>query len=208
MKSNVNTDRIVKPELIVPGMGVPPAVALVNPKYAHNAATVLRNCAAYGMNQLWITGDRVIEEWSRQGRLHREERMRAYKKVSVFHGDYFFDAFENAVPVAVEIRESAENLAYFEHPDNALYVFGPEDGSLGKQYLRHCHHVIVLPTDEDMCVNLGVAVGNVLLHRRIQRQLAGKDPIRPPITSAENKRGWANADDELNWDGAELITSP
>jgi hypothetical protein len=31
-------------------------------------------------------------------------------------------------PVAVELRPDAESLVTFEHPEEALYVFGPEDG--------------------------------------------------------------------------------
>ena len=43
--------------------------------------------------------------------------------------DRFLDAFGDAVPVAVELRRNAESLIEFDDPDNALYVFGPEDGA-------------------------------------------------------------------------------
>jgi hypothetical protein len=39
------------------------------------------------------------------------------------------------VPVAVELRRNAEPFIEFEHPERALYVFGPEDGSLGRAVL-------------------------------------------------------------------------
>ena len=35
-----------------------------------------------------------------------------------------------AVPVAVELVPGAEDITWFEHPENAAYVFGPEDGTL------------------------------------------------------------------------------
>ena len=56
-------------------------------------------------------------------------------EVEVRHSDQFFDAFEEAVPVAVELRRNAESLIDFVHPEHALYVFGPEDGSLGRATL-------------------------------------------------------------------------
>ena len=35
--------------------------------------------------------------------------MRGYKEVEVRQGDQFFDVFEDAVPVAVELRRNAES---------------------------------------------------------------------------------------------------
>ena len=68
--------------------------------------------------------------------------MRGYKEVEVRHADQFFDAFEEAVPVAVELRRNAESLIDFVHPEQALYVFGPEDGSLGRATLAQCHRFL------------------------------------------------------------------
>jgi hypothetical protein len=73
---------------------------------------------------------------AKRQRLPREERMRGYKEVEVRQWDQFFDAFEDAVPVAVEMRRNAESLIDFVHPEYALYVFGPEDGSLGRATLN------------------------------------------------------------------------
>jgi hypothetical protein len=48
--------------------------------------------------------------------------------------------------VAVELRRNAESLIDFVHPEHALYVFGPEDGSLGRATLAQCHRFLVIPT--------------------------------------------------------------
>lgn len=64
--------------------------------------------------------------------------MRGYQEVEIRQADYFFDAFAGAVPVAVELRRNAESLIDFEHPERALYVFGPEDGSLDRAVLAQC----------------------------------------------------------------------
>ena len=85
----------------------------------------------------------------------------------VRHADQFFDAFEEAVPVAVELRRNAESLIDFVHPEHALYVFGPEDGSLGRATLAQCHRFLVIPTRH--CANLSAAVYTVLYDRHAKR---------------------------------------
>jgi tRNA(Leu) C34 or U34 (ribose-2'-O)-methylase TrmL len=49
----------------------------------------------------------------------------------------------------------------------ALYVFGPEDGSLGRATLAQCHRFLVIPTRH--CVNLSAAVYTVLYDRHAKR---------------------------------------
>jgi hypothetical protein len=106
------------------GDGFTPAVALVNPKFPHNVGAAVRAASCYGVRQVWFSGDRVRLDGAKRQRLPREERMRGYKQVAVRHADQFFDAFEEAVPVAVELRRNAESLIDFVHPEHALYVFG------------------------------------------------------------------------------------
>lgn len=150
-----------------PKIGVCPSIALINPKYPHNVGSALRIASCYGMKQLWFTGDRVTKALDGKKRLPREERMRGYKNVDLIQYDYFIDQFEQGViPVAIEVRENAEPLYNFEHPENALYIFGPEDGSIPSTYLRHCHRFIIIPTRH--CLNLAMAVGTVLYDRTLK----------------------------------------
>jgi len=123
--------------------------------------------------------------------LPREERMKGYKDVELRQFDYIFDEFEGiATPVAIELRQNAELLPQFEHPENALYVFGPEDGSIPQTYLRHCHRFVVIPTH--YCVNLAAAVYLVLYDRLIKRQLAGLDPVLPIGDLLKEQRGYVD----------------
>jgi tRNA(Leu) C34 or U34 (ribose-2'-O)-methylase TrmL len=92
------------------GDGVTPAIALVDPKYPHNAGAAVRAASCYGVRQVWFSGDRVRLDGAKRQRLPREERM----------------------------RRNAESLIDFEHPEHALYVFGPEDGSLDRAVLTRC----------------------------------------------------------------------
>src|SRR5687767_883414 len=99
-----------------------PAVVLINPKYAHNVGAAVRAASCYGVSQVYFTGDRVATEIQARKRLPREERMRGYGEVDLINFDYPFDVFpKEAVPVAVELRPSAELLPIFEHPDKAIY---------------------------------------------------------------------------------------
>jgi tRNA(Leu) C34 or U34 (ribose-2'-O)-methylase TrmL len=154
------------------GDGVAPAIALIDPKYPHNVGAAVRAASCYGVRQVWFTGDRVSLVGASRLRLPREERMRGYQEVEVRHYDRIFDAFDQgAVPVAVELRDRAESLIEFGHPDRALYVFGPEDSSLGRSVLGNCHRFVTIPTRH--CTNLAAAVYTVLYDRHAKRVRAG-----------------------------------
>lgn len=164
-------------------MGRTPAIVLVDPKYPHNVGGAFRAAAAFGVEQLWYTGDRAEAGWRDEGRLPREERLSRYAHVDLFKGSgRFLQQFpRSAVIVGVEVHPSAEVLAYFEHPENAVYVFGPEDGSLPKGIRTACHRFVIIPSDVPL--NLYSAVTSVLVHRRVTRQVAGLEPIRRPYAT-------------------------
>lgn len=151
-----------------PKHGKVPAVVLTNPKFSHNVGTAQRACSCFGIEQLWWTGNRVKLEVENGQRLPREERMRGFKDVTLINFDRPFDQFpKGTVPVAIEIRKNSEYLTSFEHPDNAIYVFGPEDGSIPKVFLPFCHRFVIIPTRH--CLNLAAAV-NIVLYDRMQKR--------------------------------------
>ncbi len=156
--------------------GETPSVLLIDPKYAHNVGAVVRAASCYGIRQVWFTGERVTLEIKARKRAPREERMRGYKDVQLINADYPFDAFgRGIVPVAVEIRPGAEPLPLFEHPENALYVFGPEDSSIPPAILRHCHRFVIIPSRH--CLNLAASVYTVIYDRMVKRYMAGLDEL-------------------------------
>ena len=175
-------------------IGVPPAIALFNPKFPRNLGAVLRAASCFGIEQVWFSGDRInLDE---EKRLPREERMKGYDSTQLIQYDYFFDQFENVTPVAVEITPTSEILTTFDHPDDALYVFGPEDGSIPSHVLQHCHRFVTIPTLH--CTNLAAAVYIVMYDRHMKRQLAGKEPIVPASEVLNESRGMTSfCDKEL-----------
>lgn len=142
------------------------AVALVNPKYPHTVGAAVWAASRFGVEQVWFTGNRVSMISSKGYCLSSTD-------VSLLQNDYFFDQYTKGdiVPVAVELRKNREMLPremlpYFVHPDNAIYLFGPEDGSLSHVHLQHCHRFVVIPIRH--CANLAAAVYMVLYDRMMK----------------------------------------
>lgn len=168
-------------------VGETPAIALINPKFPHNVGAAVRAASCFGARQVWWTGERVRLDAKK--RLPREERMKGYRDVEMVHFEHIFEQFPDVTPVAIELRPGSESLPQFEHPKNALYVFGPEDGSIPQVVLQHCHRFVVIPTRH--CVNLSAAVYLVLYDR-----LAKIDPYATiGDTLNENRRMFASCDD-------------
>lgn len=162
------------------------AVVLINPKTPYNVGSVIRACSIYGVPTLRWTGRRITTAEGRRyagthlrgnkPRLPREERMKDYTNV-----DWRETASEDVVgsfaaqgltPVAVEVRDQAEQLDAFEHPDDAVYVFGPEDGSIPRGVLTVCHRFVVIPTVTRTPLNLAAAVNVVLYDRHVKERRA------------------------------------
>lgn len=183
-------------DTVRPGMGVPPAVVLVDTKYGHNAAGALRTCHAFGISQLWITGERWAEGWEK--RMPREERMRRYGDVEVFRSDDPLRAFGQGVtPVAVEVMPVAEIMPFFEWPENPVFVFGPEDGSLPDWARRNSHRHVIIPTR--VCLNLSTAIAITLYDWQSKENVSGRRLVRPSWDTTDDQRGFWDGDEQLGW---------
>ena len=169
--------------------GRPPAVVLVDPKFPHNVGGALRACSCWGVGQLWWSGDRVTLDVPKGERLPREERMKGYRDVELYRDIAPLDRFAKGTPVAVELRPNSESLVDFEHPDDGIYVFGPEDGSLPKGILSACHRFVVIPTPH--CLNLAAAVNVVLYDRRLKlHQRGAAQLVRPSVAEPLAWQTW------------------
>ncbi len=85
---------------------------------------------------------------------------------------------ENAKIVCVELVEGATPLPEYRHPDNAFYLFGPEDGTLSQEVIDRADAVVYVPTIG--CLNLAATV-NVVLYDRLAKSgqaIAGNELIR------------------------------
>lgn len=169
-----------------------PAIVLHMPKYPHNVGQVVRLASAYGIGQVWYSGERIRAALGE--RLPREERMRRYEDVALInHPDplaRLCAALPRACPVAVELRPGSESLVDFIHPgaeSPPIYVFGPEDGSLPGPIVKRCHRFVVIPSFE--CLNLATSVATILYDRMAKMPVSTRPSVRErgPVRAAESR---------------------
>jgi len=117
--------------------------------------------------------------------------MKGFSDVDIMLHDRPLDHFpKSVVPIAVELLPNSENLYQFEHPENAVYVFGPEDGSVDPAVRALCHRRVFIPTRH--CVNLAAAVYLVLYDRKFKQYLAGTEPLDTVQGTLNEVRMWPN----------------
>ena len=168
-----------------------PSILLVNPKYSANVGAAVRAASCFGAKQVWWTGNRVSLESGE--RLPREERLKGYKDVELRQFEYPFEHYKGGTPVAIELLPNTENLFDFEHPENPVYVFGPEDGSIDQVSKRFCHRFVTIPTRH--CTNLAAAVYLILYDRAYKHYL--KTGEKPELN--ENRGIFGTPNEEEIW---------
>lgn len=146
------------------------SIVLVNPKFPHNVGAAIRAASCFAVPNVYITGNRIpLESPSKKGyRLSREERLKEYKDVKINRRDFCLREMKGITPVAIELVPNAQSLTTFEHPENAVYVFGPEDGSLDRGVLSQCHYFVTIPSRH--CTNLSAAIYICLYDRLLKSE--------------------------------------
>lgn len=127
--------------------------------------------------------------------------MKGYRRVQFLNHQRPLALFRDSTPVCVEIFENSEPLTTFEHPEDAVYVFSPEDGNIPQVIRRLCHRFVHIPAH--FRLNLSAAVNVVLAHRLISRQLEGLEAQLPLREMLHEVRGVVSAPvmDAVGWDG-------
>lgn len=168
--------------------GTFPALVMCDPRDPFNVGAAIRAASCFGVSQVWVSGKRCAEKVWAQKRLPREERMKGFRDVDILLDDAPLDYFPGAVPIAVELLENSENLLSFEHPANAVYVFGPEDGSVPHSIRGRCHRRVFIPTRH--CTNLAAAVYLLLYDRMLKQYWGGAADCLPIGQTLAEPRGW------------------
>lgn len=137
------------------------AIGLHNPKTAINVGSALRAAQCYGAAFVSYTGNRY--------RSASTDTMKAYRHLPLIGVDDLFSVIpHDCIPVAVDILEGALDIAVYTHPERAFYIFGPEDGTLGRLITDRCRDKIFVPTNG--CMNLAACVNVVLYDRMVKRR--------------------------------------
>jgi len=137
-------------------------IGIINPKDVTNVGSVLRAIGCFQADGLLYTGTR----YDRAMR-YCTDTQRAAANVPVQNVEDILAAVpEEADLVCVELVVGATPLPEFQHPQNAFYVFGPEDGSVPQAVVDAADSVVYVPTVG--CLNLAASV-NVLLYDRTSK---------------------------------------
>jgi tRNA(Leu) C34 or U34 (ribose-2'-O)-methylase TrmL len=138
------------------------SIGLVNPKSASNVAVILRAAGCYGVSSIFYTGVRYTYAKAFYGDTKKFRNIIPTIAVD----DLLAMIPKDATPVVIELVEGATPLPAFEHPENAFYIFGPEDGSVPQHIVSACDHIVYIPTQTSM--NLAVTA-NVVLYDRLAK---------------------------------------
>lgn len=142
---------------------MPAHLAIINPKSPQNMGSILRAAGCYQVQSIRYTGERYA-----RAKAFQTDTKNVHLDIKVSHVDEVINAVSdiNLSKVAVELVEGATPLPNFVHPKDALYIFGPEDGSIEQEVVDQCDHVVYVPTVG--CMNLAATV-NVLLYDRLAK---------------------------------------
>lgn len=137
------------------------AIGIISPKSDPNVGGALRAAHCYNAALVVVQGSRCQKQSS--------DTTKAARHIPLLHAPDIFQAVpEGCETVAIEFIKSARPLQEFTHPERALYVFGPEDGSIPPDVLTRCKHVVFIPTK--FCMNLAATVNVVLYDRMAKRE--------------------------------------
>lgn len=136
------------------------SIGLINPKTNANVGGALRACACYGASLIMIQGQRYNRQAS--------DVTAAYRHIPMVHIENIIESIPfDCIPIGVEITKDAKDLKNFTHPERALYIFGPEDGSIPNLIIEKCKYIVKINTK--FCMNLAATV-NVVLYDRQSKQ--------------------------------------
>ena len=142
------------------------SIGLINPKSPDNVGAVLRAAANYRVDKVFYTGDRYPRALERKARTVDMSR-KVSKDVLLSATQCLTDIVtDNMKIVCIEFAINAIPLPEYQHPDNALYIFGPEDGSIGQDIIDQADAVVYVPTVG--CMNLSASV-NIVLYDRMAK---------------------------------------
>jgi tRNA(Leu) C34 or U34 (ribose-2'-O)-methylase TrmL len=137
-------------------------IGLVNPKSPTNVGAVMRAAGCYGAEAIRYTGIR----FARAARFHTDTKATGLRIPLLATDDLTAELPPGMKIVCVELAEGATALPAFVHPERAIYIFGPEDGSLEQTLIDRADAVVYIPTRG--CMNLAATV-NVVLYDRLAK---------------------------------------
>lgn len=163
-------------------------IALTNPKTPTNVGSVIRAAGCYQADQIIYNGNRYAKAAEYHKHTLQTDTFNMADKIPLLRVESFLALRSSleSIPltakiICVDLVEGATPLPHFIHPEEAVYIFGPEDSSIKQEVIDIADDVVYVPTIG--CMNLAATV-NVLLYDRLAK-------------SVVKQKGSINADNEL-----------
>jgi tRNA(Leu) C34 or U34 (ribose-2'-O)-methylase TrmL len=138
-------------------------IGLLNPKSPTNVGSVLRAAGCYQADAVFYTGQR----YTRAVKFNTDTK-KSHTKIPLIAVDNILAAKKQKMKVVcVDLVEDAIPLPEYQHPQDVLYIFGPEDGSIDQHIITLADEVVYVPTIG--CMNLAAST-NVVLYDRLSKQ--------------------------------------
>lgn len=142
------------------------SIGLINPKSPENVHSVMRAAGNFRVNSVFYTGER----YSKAIKLNPNAPNLARKvaeAVQLTQVKCLLESVQLDMKiVCIEFAENALPLTEYIHPENALYIFGPEDNTIDQEIINRADAVVYVPTIG--CMNLSATV-NVVLYDRLAK---------------------------------------
>ncbi len=140
-------------------------IGLSNPKSPSNVGAVMRAAGCFGVDSVLYTGER----YDRAARLNTDTK-KVNQSIPLTGASCLLEnKVEGMKVICVDLVEGATPLPEFQHPEKALYIFGPEDGTVSQEMVDKADAVIYIPTVG--CLNLAATVNVVLYDRTAKSDL-------------------------------------
>jgi len=137
-------------------------IGIENLKHDVNLGTLWRSAHALGAAFIFTVGRRYERQAS--------DTSVAYRHLPLFHFVNLDDLRQHVphdcIPVAVEILPYATPLHRYAHPERALYLLGPEDGTLSRAAQMWCRDTVAIQSAR--CLNVAAA-GTIVLYDRLSK---------------------------------------
>lgn len=137
-------------------------IGLIKPKSPENVGSIIRAAGCFKANAIYYTGER----YDRAKRYHTDTKNNV-QNIPLSGVSCLLDVVpDNYKIICVELVKDAIPLNSYQHPNNAFYIFGPEDGTINQNIINKTDDVVYIPTIG--CMNLAATVNVVLYDRLIK----------------------------------------
>lgn len=135
-------------------------IGIYNVKRTHNFGALIRTARVFGADFVFSVGNRNPQE---QSSIHAELTLPLFHFKTL--GDFMGSIPVNAQLVCVELTPGARDIRTYQHPARAVYLLGPEDGTLPDGIMR-AHDTVILPGAYPL--NVAMAATVVLYDRAMK----------------------------------------